>query len=367
MKLLQINKLYPPHLGGIENVVRDIAESLALDTNFKSDVLVCQEKGKKAVEEVNGVKIYRSASFGRLFSMPISFDFFRLFKKIAKDYDLLLIHHPYPLASLARFLFLNKKKPIAVWYHSDIIRQKFLAYLVYPFIYLDLKAAKTIFVSSRRLAENSPLLKKFLDKCLVIPFGVSMNEYKADYRAEVADLHSKYGRFMLSVGRLVYYKGYLDLLEAIKTAPGKLLIVGTGPLEAEMRKVITENNLSDRVIIDSSHPKNLIPSYQACEFLVFPSSARSEAFGLVQIEAMACAKPVINTNLLTGVPEVSLDNVSGLTVSVGDSKGLSAAIKSLWEDNELRLKLSAGALKRAEDNYSKEKFETDLKKALLKI
>ncbi len=194
-----------------------------------------------------------------------------------------------------------------------------------------------------------------------------MNEYKADYRAEVADLHSKYGRFMLSVGRLVYYKGYLDLLEAIKTAPGKLLIVGTGPLEAEMRKVITENNLSDRVIIDSSHPKNLIPYYQACEFLVFPSSARSEAFGLVQIEAMACAKPVINTNLLTGVPEVSLDNVSGLTVSVGDSKGLSAAIKSLWEDNELRLKLSAGALKRAEDNYSKEKFETDLKKALLKI
>ena len=109
MKLLQINKLYPPHLGGIENVVRDIAESLALDTNFKSDVLVCQEKGKKAVEEVNGVKIYRSASFGRLFSMPISFDFFRLFKKIAKDYDLLLIHHPYPLASLARFLFLLRK------------------------------------------------------------------------------------------------------------------------------------------------------------------------------------------------------------------------------------------------------------------
>jgi rhamnosyl/mannosyltransferase len=367
MRILQINKLYPPHLGGIENVVRDIAESLASDKAWQSDVLVCQEKGKRMIEEMNGVKVYRAASWGRLFSLPISFDFFRLFKRMTGDYDLLLIHHPFPLASLARFLFLSKKKPFAIWYHSDIVRQKLFYWLVYPFLYLDLASAQTIFVSSHRLAQESPLLKQFLSKCRIIPFGVDLADYQADYRSQVASLRARHGRFMLSVGRLVYYKGYLDLLRAMKSAPGKLLIIGTGPLEAEMKQVIADNHLQDRVVIISDRPENLIPYYQACEFLVFPSGARSEAFGLVQIEAMACGKPVINTDLPTGVPEVSLDKESGLTVPVGDSKQLSLAIESLWEDDGLRLKLGAGAKRRAEANFSKTKFESDLKSALLKI
>jgi rhamnosyl/mannosyltransferase len=366
MKVLQVNKLYPPHLGGIENIIRDIAESLAADNSWQSDVLVCREKGKRRIEKMKGVNVYRAASWGRLFSLPISFDFFGLFKKITPIYDILLIHHPYPLASLARFLFLNKKKPIVVWYHSDIVRQKLLYFLVYPFLYLDLAVAKTIFVSSRRLAESSFLLKKFSNKCRVIPFGVCLNDYRSDYKLQVADLRVRYGRFMLAVGRLVYYKGYFDLLEAMKTAPGKLIIIGRGPLENKMRQTITDNHLSDRVIIISDRPVNLIPYYQACEFLVFPSNARSEAFGLVQIEAMACGRPVINTDLFTGVPEVSLNQVSGLTVPSNNPEQLSAAIKSLWENDELRLKLSVGASRRAELNFSKDKFIMDLKSALLK-
>lgn len=367
MKLLQVNKLYPPHLGGIENVVRDIAENLTSDNFCQSDVLVCQEKGERAIEEINKVAIYRAASFGRLFSLPISLDFFSLFRKMVKKYDLIFFHHPYPLASLARFLFLNKKTPLAIWYHSDIVRQKLFYWLVYPFLYLDLRAARVIFVSSRRLAEKSPLLKKFLNKCQVIPFGVDLEVYRRDYQSEVDSLRNKYGRFMLAVGRLVYYKGYQGLLEALKSAPGKLLIIGTGPLESEMKKYIKDNGLEERIIIITSRPGNLIPYYQACEFLVFPSNARSETFGLVQIEAMACGKPVINTDLLTGVPEVSLDGVSGLTVPVGDNNRLSSAIKTLWEDDELLVKLGHNARQRTEEMYSKEKFNGNLRQALENI
>ena len=367
MKILQINKLYPPHLGGIETIVRDIAEGLAADSAWQSDVLVCQEKGKGVLEKINGVNVWRAASWGRLLSLPISFDFFRLFKKINKNYDLLLIHQPFPLASLARFLFLDKKKLVAIWYHSDIVRQKLLYWLVYPFLYLDLKSAKVIFVSSHRLAQESPLLKKFLNKCHVIPFGVDLNAYQIDYSSPVIDLRARYGRFMLAVGRLVYYKGYLDLLEAMKLAPGKLLVIGCGPLEVRMKKIIIDNCLEDRVVIISDCPQNLIPYYQACEFLVFPSNARSEAFGLVQVEAMACGKPVINTNLPTGVPEVSVSQESGLTVSVGDIGQLSVAIKSLWEDDGLRLELGRGAKRRVEVNFSKTNFEANLKSALLNI
>jgi len=367
MKLLQINKLYPPHLGGIENVVRDIAASLASDHSWQSDVLVCQARGRRTEEKKDGVKIYRAASLGRLLSLPISWDFFRLFKKIVSDYDLLLIHHPFPLASLARLLFLDKKMPVAVWYHSDIIRQKFFSYLVYPFLYLDLKAATIIFVSSHRLAEQSQLLKKFIDKCRVIPFGVNVADYQANYELEVKDIKGKYSRFMLAVGRLVYYKGYLDLLAALETAPGKLLIIGRGPLEAKLREVIKKKNLADRVVIISNQPANLIPYYQACEFLIFPSNARTEAFGLVQLEAMACGKPVINTDLPTGVPEVSRDKESGLTVPVGDPHGLASAIASLWGNNDLLLRLGEQARQRVMRDFSQDKFKTDLKSALSKI
>ncbi len=367
MKLLQINKLYPPHLGGIENVIRDIAESVATHSAWQSDVLVCQEKGKRATEKINEVGVYRATSFGRLFSLPISLDFFSLFKKMTKNYDLILFHHPFPLASLARFLFLNKKKPLAIWYHSDIVRQKIFYWLVYPFLYLDLKATKVIFVSSRRLAEKSPLLKKFLNKCQVIPFGVDLSNYAQDYSLEVSSLKSQHGRFMLAVGRLVYYKGYQGLLEALKSAPGKLLIVGIGPLENKMKEYIKDNGLEDRVVIITSRPDNLIPYYQACEFLVFPSNARSEAFGLVQIEAMACGKPVINTDLPTGVPEVSLDGISGLTVPVGDGDKLSSAIKTLWENDELRIQLGHNAKQRTEEIYSREKFNEDLRRTLENI
>lgn len=364
MKIIQVNKLYPPHLGGIENVVRDIAEYLAKDKDWRSDVLACQAKGKRSLESINDVKIYRAASFGRLFSLPISFDFFRIFKSVYKDYDLLLIHHPFPLASLARFLFWRRKPPIAVWYHSDIVRQKLFYHIVKPFIYRDLKSAKNIFVSSRGLAENSPLLSEFLDKCQVIPFGIDMPYYELEHSEEVAELKRRYGRFMLAVGRLVYYKGYLDLIEAVRNSKGKLLIIGRGPLEDKMRDMITSYGLSERVIIISESPKDLIPYYQACDFFVFPSSARSEAFGLVQLEAMACSKPVINTNLPTGVPEVSVNGDTGITVPVGSVEDLSTAINYLWEDDDMRMKLGAAARQRIKDNFLQDDFNEKIKKAL---
>lgn len=365
MKILQVNKLYPPHLGGIENVVRDIAETLSSDDRFQSDVLVCRAKGKRVRDNNNNITIFRAGSLGRLFSLPISLDFFFLFKKISNNYDLLLFHHPFPLASLARFIFPNKNKKMAIWYHSDIVRQKILYKLVYPFLYLDLKNADVIFVSSYRLAEKSKLLKKFLNKCKVIPFGVDLELYNNDYENEVQYLKQKYGRFMLSVGRLVYYKGYLDLIKAMKNSSGKILIIGSGPLEEKMKFFIKNNNLEDRIIITSNKVENLIPYYKACEFLVFPSSANSEAFGLVQIEAMACGKPVINTNLETGVPEVSLNNKTGITIEVGDAEGLSRAISLLWGDNNLISTFGKNAKERVLNNFNKDKFNEDLKNSLL--
>lgn len=134
MKILQINKLYPPTIGGVETVVKDIAEGLANHTNMH--VLVCVNKGKRREEVTNDVRITRAASFGTVFSMPISFDFLRQYKK--HDADIIQLHSPFPLADLAVWLFGCKGKLVVYW-HSDIVRQKLLRKLLSPFVRHTLK------------------------------------------------------------------------------------------------------------------------------------------------------------------------------------------------------------------------------------
>lgn len=364
IKVLQVNKLYWPHVGGIEKVVQEIADFLKIKSVIQSDILVCQSKGPRIIENINGSKVYRSSSLGMFLSLPISFDFFFLFNKIFRKYDLIIFHHPFPLFSLARLFFIKKGQKTICWYHSDIVRQKFLKFFINPIVYWDLKRVDMIIVSSKRIINSSKILKRLYDKCYVIPFGVDSSKYLKDHSKEVDDIKRKYGRFFLAVGRLVYYKGYFNLIEAMKTTPGKLIIIGNGPLKDSLNKLILNYKLNDRVFIISDYQEDLIPYYKACDFFVFPSIANSEAFGLVQIEAMMCGKPVINTNLPTGVPEVSLNGETGITVPVNDIKALSSAIKKLWEEEDLRLSMGIKAKERANNLFSLNAFKDNFLKAL---
>ena len=119
MKILQVNKLYYPWLGGVETVVKDIADNL--NGRGRPD---CGgfglRRGAGREEIINGVRVIKSGSFGRLLGMPLSWSFLADFKRLAKDYDAILIHHPFPLAFLA-LPFIDK--PIFIYYHSDIVRQ----------------------------------------------------------------------------------------------------------------------------------------------------------------------------------------------------------------------------------------------------
>ena len=89
---------------------------------------------------------------------------------------------------------------------------------------------------------------------------------------------------------------------------------------------------------------------------MLPSIARTEAFGVVQIEAMAAGKPVVSTNLPTGVPWVNKDGESGLIVEPGDPVSLGQGLRRLVEDEALRQRLGAGAQRRAELMFSRERM-----------
>ncbi len=370
MKILQVNKLYSPWVGGVEKVVQQIAEGLNKRNDFEIEVLCCDHNKKGKEEEINGVKVHRAPSFGVFWGMPISFSFFSLFKKLSQKVDLIDFHHPFPLGDLAIFLFRPKAK-IILHYHSDIVRQKALSFLIKPFILNTLKKAEKIIVSNPNLIESSSCLRKFKQKCQVIPFGVDLKKFQGNQRAfeEAKKIKEKYDDrpIILSVGRLTYYKGFPYLIEAIHNLKHsnilknvgikfpKCLIIGEGKLKERLLKLIKKLSLQNEVFILPPQ-KDLLPYYLACDLFVLPSIFKSEAFGIVLIEVMACRKPVISTELGTGTSWVNINEKTGFVVPPKDPKSLAKAIYKILENKKLAQELGQNARKRVEEKFSLEKM-----------
>jgi rhamnosyl/mannosyltransferase len=355
MKILQINKLYYPVIGGIETVVKDIAEGSNGQNDLRIDVLACQKKGARSTEMINGVQVFKAASLGKALGMPLSLDFFNLFKSLKNNYDLFLVHFPFPLAALIA-PFIPKEKLI-IYYHSDIVRQKLFSLPFQPFINYSLKRAAKILVSGQNIISSSPTLKEYAAKCEVVPFGFRTDFQPADYQAaeKIKQQYAADKPLLLAIGRLVYYKGYQYAIEALKNLDAQFLIIGQGPEAKKLQAQITATGQTDKILIIPPQAR-LEPYLLACDIFLFPSQARSEAFGLVQLEALAAGKPIINTRLKTAVEEVSLDGISGLTVEPKNAPALAAALDKLLNDESLRQQYGANAKRRYQELFRMELF-----------
>jgi glycosyltransferase involved in cell wall biosynthesis len=271
-----------------------------------------------------------------------------------KSFDLLHLHTPNPTMLIALSGVLPRV-PLVVTHHSDVIRQKKLELLQRPFENAVYGRAGRVLATSPRYAEGSPTLQRYADKCVPLPLGIDLRPFESPSPAVLAheeSIRRKFpGPIWLSVGRLVYYKGLATGLEALASVPGQWLIVGTGPLEAELKQRAAELGVADRVTwLGRLSPDELGGAYRAATALWFPSNARSEGFGLVQVEAMASGCPVINTHVpASGVAWVSRHDIDGLTVPVGDGSAFAAAAQRLLKESGLRERFAAAARERARD------------------
>lgn len=351
-KVLQVNKLYYPYTGGIEKVVQQIAEGLKDKVNM--EVLVCRDRGKTLIEQINGVNVFRAGSLGILFSLPISFSFIWQLRKQSKDKDIIHIHMPFPLGDLG-FLLSGYKGKVVAWWHSDVVRQKKLMKLYHPIMEKFLDRVDVIIVATQGHIDGSDYLPKYKNKCVIIPYGVDQAiEKKADeYLLSKKQKNNDIVKFLF-VGRLVYYKGCDVLLQAFQKVLGaELTLIGNGELEMALKEQAIQNDISDRVHFQGSVDDELLSkAFEECDVFVLPSVVKSEAFGLVQIEAMSYGKPVINTNLPSGVPYVSLDKVTGITVSPSNVEELAAAMQWMVDHEDERLEMGQGARKRVKDYYN---------------
>jgi len=350
--ILQINKMYSPDIGGVETVVREYSEYL----NRHEDVVVlCSHKQfslKTTVERINGVKVYRCASFGVIMSMPISVVFFFYLFSLGRKARVVHFHEPFPLGSIGSFL-VSKKRTVFVTWHSDIIKQKKVKFFFELFQKRLCKKATSVISTSDRLIEFSSVLTAFKDKVITIPLSIDKDEY-LNAKLNHVSIEGLPREYVLFLGRFSYYKGLFVLLDAIESIEESIpfVIAGTGELSEAVKIRVSKSKknilLVDRFVTDDEK-KYLL---QKSKFMVFPSIYPSEAFGIVQLESMVYGKPVINTYLPTGVPWVSLDKKTGLTTSVKNHTHLAKAIKELYYNDEMIEKFGREATKRVDELFS---------------
>ena len=347
-RVLQLGKFYPPHPGGMESHLEALCGQLKEKTDL--EVIVAASNSFRSSEElIDGVKV---AHLGRLFTLrsaPMCPTMVRRIREAKAD--LVHIHWPNPTALLA-YLASGHRGRLVITYHSDVVRQRVLSRVFEPILRRGLDRADAIIVSSANYIDSSEVLRPYREKCRVIPFGIDIKRFERPDELEVVRLRKQFGsRMVLSVGRLVYYKGFDFLIDAIKSVNAHLVLVGNGPLEAELRARIRTRGVEDRVTL-LTKVKDVVPFYHAAELFVLPSIARSEAFGIVQLESMACGKPVVNTQLDSGVPSVSIDGVTGVTVPPADSEALARAINSLLDDSQRRASHGNAAFRRVREQFS---------------
>ena len=365
MKVLYVYKDYYPVVGGIENHIRLICRGLKAGwPDIEPTVLVTNRARNTVVEEMDGVKVIKAGRLATVSSAPISLSLLAWMRRL--EADITHLHFPYPIGELA-YLLGGRSRKMVITYHSDIVRQKYLLQVYKPFLYRLLARADRITVSSPNYVQSSTYLQPLADKCAVIPHGADLSRFvaTAEVQRRVQALRQRFAPpLILFVGLLRYYKGLSYLIEAMpqiarttsageRGTPARLLVVGEGPQGQEWRELTRQLGLEEKVIfLGRVSDEELVALYHACDVFVLPAIHRSESWGAVQVEAMACGKPVVCTELGTGTSFVNLHGQTGLVVPPRNSAALARAIGTLLQDEPLRQQMGQRARERAAEEFS---------------
>jgi glycosyltransferase involved in cell wall biosynthesis len=366
LRVCHLGKFYPPAAGGVEIHVQTLARAqarLGADVRVicvshrnaaKRDVTWERFASTPTVEEwdegVHVTRLGRQASLSRLDlcpSLPRA-----LWRLRDERIDIVHVHAPNPTMFLA-LAALPPFGTLVVTHHSDVIKQRVLGRVFAPVERRVHNRARLILSDSEAYVDGSAVLQALRHKVRTLPLGLNLAAFLSpspEILAAKARLRSEHGQpLWLAVGRLVYYKGLATAVDALAQVPGRLLVIGAGPMERELRERAADRRVAHRIEWAGHVDQNkLMGAYRAATALWFPSIARSEGFGLVQVEAMASGCPVINTEIPgSGVPWVSRDGETGFTVPPKDAAALAIASKRLLADPALRERLAAGAIDRA--------------------
>ena len=357
LKILQIGKFYPI-LGGVEKVMYDLMCGLSA-RGVSCDMLCAAVDGKGHEEHLNEhATLFCTNSLCKKAGTMIAPAMITKLRKICRDYDIIHVHHPDPMAALALFLSGFKGKVVLHW-HSDIVKQRILLKGYLPLQNWLIGRADLIVGTSPVYLKGSPFLKKVQEKTVCLPIGI---EEMPRNHERALEIKKQYGqkKIIFSLGRMVSYKGFQYLVEAAKYLSDDYVVVigSNGPLKNNLLQQIKELSLQNKVFLPGRISDNdLVAYYEACQLFCLPSVMKTEAFGIVQIEAMSFGKPVVTTTIPdSGVSWVNAHGKSGLNVTPGDAHELAEAIQAVCDDEGVYNHFSEGALRNFNDRFTHQKM-----------
>lgn len=360
-KVLQLGKSWPVR-GGVEKVMYELAVGLG-KRGIPCDMMAASCNGcGKSVELCENSRLFTSRTWRKIAGTMISPSMVRLLRRECGNYDIIHIHHPDPMAAFALYLSGFKGKIVLHW-HSDIVRQKKYLHFFLPLQRWLLKRADTVIGTSPVYVRESPYLKDFQHKTCCLPIGIGPIVPDA---AGVEALRRRYGgrKIVFSMGRLVPYKGYDYLIDAARYLDDSYVVVigGDGPLRKNLQARIDTSGLGGKVMLPGRIADADVSAYfGACTLFCLSSVYKSEAFAIVQVEAMSCGKPVVATRIpQSGVSWVNAHGYSGLNVATCDARQLARGICDISGDDAVYQRYCRQARRRYEECFTKEKMIENL-------
>ncbi len=356
-KVLQLGKFYPIK-GGVEKVMYDLMSGLSQRGVYCDMLCAVRDKSLKNKTLNKYANLICCYAWTQISATMISPAMILKLKRISSRYDVIHIHHPDPMACFSLFFSRYKGKVVLHW-HSDILKQKFLLLFYQPFQKWLLKRADIVVGTSPVYLKESPFLKDVQHKTFCLPIGVVPMSSSKEAAEGIRQTYSG-KKIIFSLGRLIEYKGFTYLIDAARFLPSDyvILIGGKGPLYESLKNQIESQNLTEKVkLLGFVSDEELPAYYAACDVFCMSSIQKTAAFGIVQIEAMSCGKPVVATKIPhSGVAWVNEDLVSGVNVEPENAEALAQGILFVTENADRYYKFCKGAKERYERFFTYEKM-----------
>lgn len=360
MRILHVYKTYLPEtLGGVEQVIYNLCEGTRASGHV-ADVFVSGPVPALREVQVGRQRVFQARRTVQLFSTPLSSEMMRDLPTLARGYDLIHYHFPWPFADLLQ-LRLGGGRPYVVTYHSDIVKQQRLSRLYRPLLMNRfLAGAARVVATSETYVASSPVLRSLEHPPAVVPLGIPPPDRPTPDQAPegpaVRAVLSDPSPFFLFVGVMRYYKGLDVLVRAAAQVQSRVVIAGDGPERGRIEALGQSLGVSNlRFVGPVTEGDKWMLLDRALAF-VLPSHRRSEAFGVSLLEAAALYRPLISCEIGTGTSEVDRDSETGLVVPPGDPRALAAAMRKMENDPEAAAAMGNRAARRFAERFTADRM-----------
>lgn len=372
-KILHISKYYYPFSGGTEQIARDTV--LALKGEYEQKVIAFNDGKEDKVDIVDGIEVTKCGCFTKIAAQSLSSSYGRHLHKVMREFnpDVVVFHYPNPFVAALLLKELKKSKAkLVVYWHLDIVRQKYLKLLFEPQNKELLNRADKVIATSPNYIEGSKWLQSAKSKCVVVPNCINVERMTVtpDIEKRAAEIRkeNKDKTICMAVGRHTEYKGFTYLVQASKLLSDEFHIYITG--KGELTEKLHEEAKGDSKItftgrIEDTELKALL---LACDIFCFPSITKNEAFGLALAEGMYFEKPAVTFTIPgSGVNYVCLNGENGIEVPNRDVDSYAKALTKLADDPEMCKQMGVNAKKRVVDNFLNDQFMENVRVAIAKV